>query len=150
MWAQSGFQRAAVKNNHPNDHLLKSSHTESQSYFRVVSGEKKNTFPHLLLDNANCCLTFLWSGHGDIKQAPPPLSSSLVYMYLLLNTPRIFSYPSVFRNTGEKPLAMLATCCPQNFSATYTVHEPQRSLLCPIACSEAQPDSCVIINPLSS
>ena len=53
-------------------------------------------------------------------------------------------------HSSEKSLTpLLTTCCPQNFLATYTVHEPQRGLLCPITCLKAQPVSCVIINPLS-
>ena len=45
--------------------------------------------------------------------------------------------------------SLLTTCCPQNFLATHTVHEPRPGPPCPIACLQAQPVSCVIINPLS-
>ena len=59
-------------------------------------------------------------------------------------------YSADFKHhSSEKLTALLTTCCPQNFLATYTVHEPQRGLLCPITCLKAQPVSCVIINPLS-
>lgn len=43
--------------------------------------------------------------------------------------------------------SLLTTCCPQNFLATRTVHEPRRGSPRPIACPEAQPVSCVMINP---
>lgn len=38
----SGFQQAAVKNYHPNDHLLKSSHTGSQAVVLQGGLEKKH------------------------------------------------------------------------------------------------------------
>lgn len=67
-----------------------------------------------------------------------------------LKTP-VNSYSVDFQNQswGKALTSSPTTCCPQNFLATYTVHEPQRGLLCPIAGLKAQPVSCVIINPLS-
>lgn len=83
------------------------------------------------------------------------LWSSLVYIYFFLPDMPISSENSwkqlcswleeFFLRTSTH--SILPTCCPQNFLATHTVHEPRRGSPCPIACLEAQPVSCVIINP---
>lgn len=82
------------------------------------------------------------------------LTCLCIFFFLIYHYPLkipVNSYSVDFKNRSrEKALTSSpTTCCPQNFLATYTVHEPQRGLLCPIACLKAQPVSCVIINPLS-